>query len=157
MTWVEERIYAAGGEHIPRTWGDFAGQTGITAVVHLQPDRPAAFLGPVPEAYLWLGLEDESQASMADRWLAARFVGDNLRAGRKLLLHSSLGRHRTRWVFVAWAILDGRSALAAVRRAGDRPWMSPYHTHPETWDAFAREVRRMGREPGAQGRTHAVQ
>lgn len=157
MTWVEDRIYAAGGEHIPLTWAEFSDQTGITAVVHLRPGGPAAFLGPAPEAYLWLGLKDEGEASLSDRWLAARFVLENLRAGRKVLLHSGLGRHRTRWVFVAWAIMDGRSTQAALRQAGARPWLSPYHTQPQAWDAFAREVRRAGRDVGAQGRTHAVQ
>ncbi len=62
--------------------------------------------------------------------------------GSKVLLHSSLGRHRTRWVYVAWAIVDGRSAQAALRQAGAKPWLSPYHTSPELWDAFARDVRR---------------
>ena len=142
MTWVEDRIYAAGGDHIPRTWGEFAKQTGITAVVHLCPGGPAAFQGPVPHAFLWLGIAEEGDAAPADRWLAGRFVADCLQAGSKVLLHSSLGRHRTRWVYVAWAIVDGRSAQAALRQAGAKPWLSPYHTSPELWDAFARDVRR---------------
>jgi len=153
VTWVEDRIYAAGGDHIPRTWADFAEQTGITAVVHLRPGAPAAFHGPVPQACLWLGIAEEGDAAPADRWLAGRFVADCLRAGRKVLLHSSLGRHRTRWVFVAWAIVDGRSAQAALRQAGAKPWLSPYQTSPEVWDAFARDVRRgrQGRAAGLAG------
>ncbi len=142
MTWVEDRIYAAGGDHIPRTWGEFAEQTGITAVVHLRPGGPAAFQGIVPQAYLWLGIADEAEAASEDRWLAGRFIADCLHGGRKVLLHSSLGRHRTRWVYVAWAIVDGRSAQAALRQAGAKPWLSPYHTSTDAWDAFAREVRR---------------
>ena len=151
MTWVDDRIYAAGGDHIPQTWGEFAEQTGITAVVHLRPGRPAAFQGPVPQAYLWLGIAEEGEAATADRWLAGQFVADCLRAGEKVLLHSSLGRHRTRWVFVAWAIVDGRSTQSALRQAGAKPWLSPYHTSPESWDAFAREVRR-GRRSAPAGR-----
>ena len=142
MTWVEDRIYAAGGDHIPDTWGEFAEQTGITAVVHLRPGAPAVFRGPMPGSCLWLGIADESEAAADDRWLAGRFVVECLRAGHKVLLHSSLGRHRTRWVYVSWAIVEGRSAQAALRQAGDKPWLSPYHTSPETWDDFAREVRR---------------
>jgi len=148
VTWVEDRIYAAGGEHIPQTWGAFADQTRITAVVHLKPGAPAAFRGPLPEAYLWLGMADETQAQDSDRWLAGRFVAESLQAGRKVLLHSSLGRHRTRWVYVAWAIVDGRSARAALRQAASRPWLSPYPTAPEVWEAFAREVRRGHRGAG---------
>lgn len=157
MTWVEDRIYAAGGEHIPQTWAEFAHQTGIAAVLHLRPGAPASFQGPPPEAYLWLGLEDETEAGLAERWLAAAFVRDSLGAGRKVLIHSSLGRHRTRWIFVAWAIVDGRSTQTALRLAAARPWLSPYPTQPEAWEAFAREVRRVSRRPGPQGRTHALQ
>lgn len=145
MTWVEDRIYAAGGDHIPRTWGEFAEQTGINAIVHLRPGCPDVFCGPSPDAYLWLGIADEGEIAQADRWLAGRFVADCLRAGQKVLLHSSLGRHRTRWVFVSWAIVEGRSAQAALRQAGAKPWLSPYHTSPEVWDDFAREVRRSRR------------
>ena len=153
MTWVDDRIYAAGGDYIPETWQEFAEQTGITAIVHLRPDAPAAFRGPVPEAYLWLGIAEESEAALADRWLAGRFVAECLRARRKVLLHSSLGRHRTRWVYVSWAIVEGRSAQAALRQAGAKPWLSPYHTSLEVWDDFAREVRRgrrstLARPPG---------
>jgi hypothetical protein len=141
VTWVDDRIYAAGGDHIPGTWLEFAEQTGITAVVHLRPGGPAEFRGPLPDAYLWLGIADEGEAAPADRWLAGRFVAECLRSGQKVLLHSSLGRHRTRWVYVSWAIVDGRSAQSALRQAGAKPWLSPYHTSPETWDDFAREVR----------------
>lgn len=145
MTWVEDRIYAAGGDHIPRTWSEFAGQTGITAVVHLRPGAPDHFHGPVPDAYLWLGIADETEATPGDRWLVGRFVAECLRSGQKVLLHSSVGRHRTRWVYVSWAIVEGRSAQAALRQAGAKPWLSPYHTSPEVWDDFAREVRRSRR------------
>ena len=150
MTWVEDRIYAAGGEHIPLTWGEFAEQTGITAVVHLRPGGPATFRGPVPDACLWLGIAEEGEAAPADRWLVGRFVAECLHAGQKVLLHSSLGRHRTRWVYVAWAIVEGHSAQAALRQAGAKPWLAPYHTSPDALDAFAREVRR-GRRSALAG------
>jgi hypothetical protein len=54
---------------------------------------------------------------------------------------------------VAWAIVDGRSAQAALRQAGAKPWLSPYQTSPEVWDAFARDVRRgrQGRAAGLAG------
>ncbi len=106
------------------------------------PAGPPRSRGTVPHAFLWLGIAEEGDAAPADRWLAGQFVADCLQAGSKVLLHSSLGRHRTRWVYVAWAIVDGRSAQAALRQAGAKPWLSPYHTSPELWDAFARDVRR---------------
>ena len=146
MTWVDDRIYAAGGDHIPGTWAEFSDQTGITAVVHLRPGGPAAFRGPTPNAFLWLGIGDESEVQLLDRWLAGLFVADCMRQGRKVLLHSSLGRHRTRWVYVAWAIVEGRSTQAVLRQAAAKPWLSPYHTSLEAWNDFAREVRRSRRQ-----------
>jgi hypothetical protein len=141
MTWVREEIYAAGGAHIPATWGDFADQTGVTAVVHLSPGRPAAFRGAPPRAFLWLGISEEAQAGLAERWLAAGFIACCLAEGRRVLLHSSLGRHRTRWAFVAHSIHAGLSARAALRVAAERPWLAPYHTDVAAWEAFEAYVR----------------
>lgn len=144
LTWVDEGIYAGGGEQLPASWAGFAEQTGITAVVHLRPGRPAVFHGRAPERFLWLPLADENEATGPDRLLAAAFVAGCLAEGRKVLLHSSLGRHRTRWVYVAYRILQGSSLQAALRRASRRPWMSPYATDLSAWEAFAATSRRGG-------------
>jgi hypothetical protein len=141
VTWVHEGIYAGGGEHIPATWEAFADQTGITAVLHLRPGAPGVFCGRSPRSFLWLGLEDEDQAGLDERWLAGRFLADCLAEGQRVLLHSSLGRHRTRWAYVAYRIVAGRSARAALREAAERPWLGPYHTQPAAWEAFAEAVR----------------
>jgi hypothetical protein len=140
MTWVHDGIFAAGGKHIPETWSEFADQTGVTAVLHLAPDRPTCFLGPPPEAFLWMDIADEMQADLDDRFLAAHFINDCLKAGHRVMIHSSLGRHRTRWVYVAFCILSGRSLRATLRRAAERPWLSPYHTDTGTWQAFGEIV-----------------
>jgi hypothetical protein len=152
MTWVEEGIFAAGGEFLPEHWGEFAAQTGLTAVLHLRPSAPAHFEGPVPGAFLWLPLEAEEQAGVGDRWLAACFVAQARSEGRRVLLHSSLGLHRSRWPFVAYRILGGSTARRAVRQAEVLPWQSPYHTDLEAWETFAREVRSHRREAGRSGR-----
>jgi len=152
MTWVEEGIFAAGGEFLPEHWAEFASQTGLTAVLHLRPSAPARFEGPVPGAFLWLPLETEEQAGLGDRWLAACFVAQARGEGRRVLLHSSLGLHRARWPFVAFRILGGATARGAVRQAEVPPWQSPYHTDLGVWEAFAREVRSRHREQGRTGR-----
>jgi len=144
LTWVHDQIFAAGGEHIPLTWQSFAGQTGVDAVLHMRPEGPAEFLGPAPEFFLWLDVENESQAGLQERRLAASFLAHMLSQGHRVLLHSSLGRHRTRWAFVAYCIFEGQSARAALRRAADRPWLSPYHTDEDAWQAFA-EIMRSSR------------
>ena len=126
---------------MPASWADFAGQTGITGIVHLRPGTPAVFRGPSAERFLWLSVADEDEATESDRLLAGTFVARCLAEGRKVLLHSSLGRHRTRWVFVAHRILNGASAQAALRRAERRPWLSPYATDVSAWEAFAATAR----------------
>ena len=141
VTWVEESIFAGGGDHVPATWGDFAAQTGISGVLHLRPESPAPFQGPPPARFLWLAVSDEADAAADDRWLAGRFVLECLAEGRRVLLHSSLGRHRTRWVYVAYRILTGASLQAALRRAARRPWMDPYRTDESAWATFAARAR----------------
>ncbi|NIM92929.1 MAG: hypothetical protein GTO18_04370 [Anaerolineales bacterium] len=141
MTWVLDGIFAAGGEHLPATWDSFADQTGISAVVHLRPERPATFTGPAPGAFLWLNLEDETQADMEARWLVAEFVGDCLEDGRRVLLHSSISRHRVRWIFTAYRIWGGRRVSAVLREVEERPWLAPYHTDVDAWNAFCEFVK----------------
>jgi len=137
LTWVHDQIFAAGGEHIPNTWGEFAEQTGVNAVLHMRPGSPALFHGPPPEIFLWLDVEREEQVGLSERRVTGRFLVEMLAQGRRVLLHSSLGRHRTRWAFVAYCIQSGQSARAALRRAADRPWLSPYHTDEDAWQDFA--------------------
>jgi hypothetical protein len=141
VTWVEEGIFAGGGETLPAAWQDFAAQTGISGVVHLRPESPAAFLGPLPARFLWLSVRDESEASASERMLAGAFVLDCVAEGRRVLLHSSLGRHRTRWVYVAYRILAGSSIRSALRKASQRPWMDPYITDESAWKTFADHAR----------------
>jgi hypothetical protein len=140
MTWVENGIYAAGGDHVPSTWAEFSDQTGIRAVLHLCPGRPAAFRGPVPESFLWLPIEDEEQAGSSDRLLAGRFIASCREKGLRVLLHSSLGRHRTRWAYVAYEICSGSRLRSVLQRAAKRPWLGPYHTDEAAWEAFAELV-----------------
>jgi hypothetical protein len=147
VTWVEEAIFAGGGEHLPAAWEDFAGQTGVSGVVHLRPASPAAFRGSPPARFLWLSVREESDASDEERLLAGTFVSQCLAEGRRVLLHSSLGRHRTRWVYVAYRILAGSSVRAALRRASQRPWMEPYTTDERAWSAFAAHARAARRNP----------
>jgi hypothetical protein len=144
LTWVHDQIFAAGGEHIPNTWREFSEQTGVNAVLHMRPGQPAVFIGHPPEFFLWLDLEHEDQVGLTERKLAGIYLDQMLMQGRRVLLHSSLGRHRTRWAFVAYCIRAGHSARAALRRAADRPWLSPYHTDEEAWQAYADMMRVAG-------------
>jgi hypothetical protein len=150
MTWVQDGIFAAGGEALPAAWAEFSAQTGIADVLHLRPGAPAAFFGPSPHSFLWLDVATEDQAALSERLLAGGFIDACLREGRKILLHASLGRHRTRWAFVAYQIWTGTAAPTAIRRAACPPWMSPYPTDQDRWQEFAAvaRARRSVAEPG---------
>jgi len=137
MTWVHDRIFAAGGEHVPATWAAFCAQTMVEAVVHLRPAQPSRFLGPAPAAFLWLDVADESQADSACRQLAGRFVEEQVGQGRHVLIHSPLGRHRTRWVYVAFLLCQQMALPSALRAAEERPWLAPYHTDRQAWADLA--------------------
>ncbi|MCJ7823359.1 MAG: hypothetical protein MUP44_00510 [Anaerolineales bacterium] len=141
MAWVEENIFAAGGQHIPAVWADFADSTGIGAILHLSNGGPELFLGPPPRRFLWLRIEEEKLAGMDDRWLAAAFIKTAVDAGEKVLLHSSLGHHRTRWAYVAYRLYVGRRLSQVLREAAEKPWLAPYHTNRDIWRAFQERVK----------------
>lgn len=136
MTWVHERIFAAGGTHIPQTWASFADQTGIRAILHLNPHRPETFNGDLPASYLWLDVADEEDADDETRWLAGRFAQWHLANGNRLLIHSSLGLHRTRWVYMSFLLCQKVSLGTALRRAQEPPWLAPYRTNEGSWLSF---------------------
>jgi len=141
LSWVHDRIFAAGGFEIPKTWAAFQDQTGIDAVVHLSPGAPTHFAGPAPAAFLWLDIGDENAADLDVRRLAGGFVLDCLQDGRTVLLHSRLSRHRTRWVFVSFLLCSGTSLPRALREAEERPWLSPYPTDESRWQALVDALR----------------
>jgi hypothetical protein len=90
----------------------------------------------MPESFLWLDLREEHQAGIEERYLVASFMSANLEAGRSILLHSSLRRHRVRWAFVAFRIWSGRSVRSSLREVQEKPWLAPYHTDERIWDDF---------------------
>jgi hypothetical protein len=136
LAWVHEHIFASGGEQIPSTWVQFSTQLGIGAVIHLSHPEPMAFYGPVPERFLWLNIEEEQQAGHTARELCGRFVQESISLGQNVLMHSSHGRHRTRWIFVAYLICTGKQVRAALTRAEEKPWQGPYHTDRAGWSEF---------------------
>lgn len=142
MSWVQARIYAAGGAHIPDTWAVFRDQTDIQAVLHLRPDRPTVFRGGPPMVFLWLDVEAEQEADLEARWLVARYLSYCLAKGYRAMIHSSLTLHRTRWALAAYLLYEGWTLAATMRELEKPPWLAPYHTDEETWSAFQRLVER---------------
>lgn len=140
MTWVAEGIYAAGGDHIPKTWESFSHQTGIMSVLHLSPGQPQAFDGRFPESFLWLDLDEEGEADLYAYRLAAEFISGCRHTGQSILLHSAKGRHRVRWAFVAHQLYEGRKLRTVLRQAAEKPWLAPYHTDESLWQAFVEGI-----------------
>lgn len=151
MSWVTEQVFAAGGTMIPCDWARFKLETGIDAVLHMNPVAPTPFEGPDPERFLWLDAADEEGADLAMRKAAGRFIFQAVHDGYRVLLHATPGRHRARWAYVAYLILDGRRPASAVRMAAEQPWLAPYSTDMAQWEAFYRSLH------GSQtGGLHAV-
>jgi hypothetical protein len=136
VTWVHDRVFAAGGSHIPANWSSFVEQTQVTSVLHLNSQAPLVFRGPAPRAFLWLGIDDEDQAEWETRRLAGRFLLAELARGGRALIHSAHGRHRTRWAFVSFLLLNGKSVTAALRQVAEAPWLAPYYTDEMGWREF---------------------
>jgi len=92
-----------------------------------------------------MDVADESQAGLEERWLAASFIKENLEKGERILLHSSLRRHRVRWAYVSYLIWMGKSVRASIKEVEKRPWLAPYHTDLKAWDDFKQyvETRRV--------------
>jgi hypothetical protein len=61
----------------------------------------------------------------------------------RVLLHSNRGRHRVRWIVVAYLILAGRSVRGAIREVEERPWLAPYHTQVDSWQSFFERVKKL--------------
>ncbi len=116
-------------------------QTGISAILHFKPDSPQRFAGPVPEQFLWMDVTDEMQVGIQQRLLAAAFLYTCVAQKMRILMHSSLGLHRTRWAYVAYLIYTGRSVNLALRMAAEPPWLAPYHTDRTAWEEFAAACR----------------
>ncbi len=116
-------------------------QTGISAILHFKPLSPRQFAGPVPAQFLWMDVADEMHAGIQERLLAAVFLHTCVAQNLRILIHSSLGLHRTRWAYVAYSICAGRSVKSALRMAAKRPWLAPYHTDQTAWEEFAAACR----------------
>lgn len=143
MAWVHERIFAAGGDHIPDTWDQFSRQMNIQVVIHLSKPKPMAFQGRWPARFLWLDVEQETETAFPARAVCGQFVHEAIADKQNVLLHSRHGRHRTRWIYVAYQLYVGRQLRAALRLAEHKPWQAPYHTDRERWAEFKNYLREM--------------
>lgn len=141
LTWVHEQIYAGGGDHIPLDWEAFRDQTGISAILHLNPVEPLNFYGLPPRAYLWMNIDQEKEIDQHHRWEAGLFVQSCVSANLRILIHSGRGLHRVRWIYVAYLIISGSTVKGAMSEAEEKPWLSPFLTDLGEWQVFHQWVK----------------
>lgn len=126
MPWVTEHIFAAGGEFVLENWREFQSQSGVSAIITVDAEKPGEFNDPRPWAWLWLPVSDEAQYTLDQLKLGGQFIEAALAAGHKVLLHGAKGVHRTRPLVAAHLIAQGKSVARAVKELEQRPWLPPY-------------------------------
>ncbi len=126
MPWISDTIFAAGGEFVAENWREAHSQLGVSAIITVDLERPGEFAMPLPWAWLWLPVGDETQYTLDHLKLGAQFIETALRANRKVLLHGAKGVHRTRPLVAAHLIWQGKSVARAVKELEQKPWLPPY-------------------------------
>ena len=137
MTWVTDSIFVAGGDYVREAWPEFQAQTGISAVVTVAAEGPAAYRDPLPWAALWLPVDDEAAYRLDQLALGADFIESALAGGRKVLLHGPQGLHRTRPLLAAHLLAQGKSLARVLRTIEEKPWLPPYKGNMEILEQFA--------------------
>lgn len=147
MTWVHDSIYAAGGDYLPSAWAEFQRQTGVRTVIHLREEHPDRFSPPFPSVFLWLAVVDEASLTHDDLLLAARVMDESVRGGGRVLLHCHRGMQRTRPLYAAYRVYNGKSVRAAIREVEERPWVKPYRGGQERMERFAAWLAARSQSP----------
>lgn len=114
LKWVTRTVAVSGGNIVAASWPEIRAQTGVSAVVNLRAEQEDHFLPPLPEAYLWLPVEDYMNPSLPQLLLGAQFVETAVRAGHKVLIHCRMGLGRSRTLASAYLIWTGRSVDEAI-------------------------------------------
>jgi hypothetical protein len=126
MPWATDHIFVAGGDFVAENWAEFQSQTGVSAIVTVDLDKPGEFNEPRPWAWLWLPVESEEHYTLDQLRLGAQFIQAALAAGRTVLLHGAQGAHRTRPLVAAHLIGQGKSVTRVVKELEQKPWLPPY-------------------------------
>ena len=126
MPWVTDHIFVAGGEFVAENWREFQGQSGVSAIITVDLEKPGEFNDPRPWAWLWLPVSDEAHYTLDQLKLGAQFIEAALAAGQNVLLHGAKGVHRTRPLMAAHLITQGKSVARAVKELEQKPWLPPY-------------------------------
>ena len=126
MPWATDHIFVAGGEFVAETWAEFQSQTGVSAIITVDLEKPGEFKEPRPWAWLWLPVESEELYTLDQLRLGAQFIQAALDAGRTVLLHGAQAAHRTRPLVAAHLVAQGKSVTRVIREMEQKPWLPPY-------------------------------
>ncbi len=150
MPWVTDNIFVAGGDFVAENWADFQGQTGVSAVITVDREKPGDFKAPAPWAWLWLPVESEELYTLDQLRLGAQFIEAALGASHAVLLHSAHGAHRTRPLVAAHLIAQGKSVARVVKELEQKPWLPPYRGRVELLE----QLKEQGGEHGPSLHRH---
>ena len=131
------------------SWSDFQAQSGVSAVITVAAEGPAAYLNPLPWAALWLPVDDEAHYRLDQLALGVRFIQEALAGGRKVLLHGPKGVHRTRPLLAGHLLAEGKSLARTVRTVEEKPWLPPYKGDLALLEQLAAWLAAGGRPSGA--------
>lgn len=140
MPWVNEFIFAAGGDMPVEQWREFKMQLGLSAVITIGDDAPGLFVDPRPWAWLWLPVADEASYALEHFELGVGFLRHAAQHQRKVLLHGGRGMHRARPLVAAFLLGQGQTLPEVLRTLEQRPWLPPYKGEVallERWAAHA--------------------
>jgi hypothetical protein len=126
MPWAADNIFVAGGEYVIENWAEFQDQTGVSAVITVDLEKPGEFRVPRPWAWLWLPVESEELYTLDQLRLGAQFIQAALAAGHTVLLHAAQSVHRTRPLVAAHLITQGKTVARVVKELEKKPWLPPY-------------------------------
>lgn len=152
MTWVTDHIFVAGGDFVVDEWRDVQAQTEVSAIITLAAEAPRLFADPLPWAWLWLPVAEESAWTLDQLQLGVQFIQAALERQRKVLLHGPRGLHRTRPLVAAHLLAGGKSLARVLREMEKKPWLPPYQGDKALLETFAQWSSSASTPPPASGR-----
>jgi len=132
---VQPNLYV-GGQHKRHGLAQMRA-LGITAVVNMREESDDAQRGLALDHYLWLSTTDDTSPTPEDLKRGAKFIGQQIAAGRGVYVHCAAGVGRAPLMAAAYLVSTGMSAAQAwdtIRQA--RPFIRPTPPQITALDAF---------------------
>ena len=103
------------GPLTPERWQELHDE-GFTVVVNLQAERHDSFSDTLPDAYLWLPVEDFHDPTPQQMLLGTTFIAAAVKAGKRVALHCKMGIGRSPMLAAAYLVTTGMGIEAALEQ-----------------------------------------